>query len=225
MYLTKAQMTQEGMEKAASLDSEGFYQDHQMVWLLFAKDGEDADRPFLFSSMGGGDLQSCFILSETPPDQGQPFFDLQTKEVDPYFKPSQSFRLKTLVNACICTRHPEITDPDKPKRLNVKAYEDLLAEIEGREPKPLQEVYGEWLDKQGEWRGFSVDKVLQVSPPVRMYARKRRRARKMVMDLASVDAIITVTDPESFDMTWREGLGRSKSFGAGLMLLHPITPA
>ena len=91
----------------------------------------------------------------------------------------------------------------------------------------------EWLAAQGKTRGFSVDpdhvRVHDYRRHEITRTRKGRRGRghsdNPLHATLDFDGVLTVTDPERFRRASPQGLGSSRTWGCGLMLIDTSTCA
>ncbi|MGE3246933.1 MAG: type I-E CRISPR-associated protein Cas6/Cse3/CasE [Beijerinckiaceae bacterium] len=80
----------------------------------------------------------------------------------------------------------------------------------------------DWLTRQGEGKGFRIDRDLtQVVSYRRVALPRSGKERPAVIGQVDFEGILTVTDERAFAMSLRAGFGRAKAFGHGLMLLAP----
>lgn len=78
----------------------------------------------------------------------------------------------------------------------------------------------DWLARQGERRGFALDRDATKVVAYRRVALPRRGEDKpVIFGQVDYEGALTVTDAAAFADTLRSGLGRAKAFGCGLVLL------
>lgn len=87
--------------------------------------------------------------------------------------------------------------------------------IHGKRVPVPNEKLEQWLVEKLERTGFSVASL----DAARSY---RLPIRKRTVPVADIAAEITVADPELALKAYREGFGRSKNFGCGLLRLSPL---
>ncbi|MCQ4608670.1 type I-E CRISPR-associated protein Cas6/Cse3/CasE [Corynebacterium pseudogenitalium] len=87
--------------------------------------------------------------------------------------------------------------------------------IHGKRVPVPNEKLEQWLVQKLERAGFSVTNL----NAVRSY---RMPIRKRTVPVADITAEVTVADSELALKVYREGLGRSKNFGCGLLQLSPL---
>lgn len=107
-----------------------------------------------------------------------------------------------------------------------------------RRPLHRPEEQVAWLIRQGERHGFAVPAASDGAPDVAasplppLVGRKaddRPRARngdrlRITVQPVCFDGRLIVTDPDAFTTALREGIGRAKAYGCGLLSLAPDRP-
>lgn len=92
--------------------------------------------------------------------------------------------------------------------------EDAPAGVDPRRPAL------DWLARQGDAKGFDIDRAATGVMAYRSVALPRKREREpAVFGQVDFEGALTVTDAEAFGIALRAGFGRAKAFGCGLMLL------
>ena len=86
------------------------------------------------------------------------------------------------------------------------------------------EHQGEWLKRQAEKHGFSLNDGEWLVTGSRWYVfRKNRDSKNTVRMLAAAyDGILTVTDAEAFRKALCSGIGREKAYGMGMLTVMSI---
>ena len=87
------------------------------------------------------------------------------------------------------------------------------------------EHQGEWLKKQAEKNGFSLNDGEWLVTGSRWYIfRKNRNNRDQVKMLAATyEGVLTVTDTEAFRTALVKGIGREKAYGMGMLTIMGVT--
>ncbi len=225
------------------------YELHQTIWKGFQglKQGE-RERRFLYRHEETDSHHSVFVQSVTEPDWS--FLDneaegttAQMKTFDPNkIEPDVRFKFFLRSNPVIYRKG--YTDPDAQqkkrqgqRRIVVGAGMEYLAarlgvsihDLPSREEKQV-----EWLKNKGTQGGFTIEyddldrPLLIVGPSLDHIVRKPKVHCKPKEDefitITGVDftGILRVTDPVLFEKSLREGIGRSKAFGFGLLSIKRI---
>ncbi len=104
-------------------------------------------------------------------------------------------------------------------------YEALQHPDQGTMDRSREEVYSEWLAKQLDRRGGA---SLEAQPAKLVSFQRTRAVRKLRgRGSEGPDAVlrgtITVTDSAAFELLLRNGVGRHRSYGYGMLLLRPAS--
>jgi CRISPR system Cascade subunit CasE len=217
LYISRATFTAKGIEQLSRYTSEGIYTAHQFVWDLFDPVEDRKDRPFMFTPFKGS---SFYIQSTEIPSDPHGYVKLLTKTIEqPTMHMGAGLDLRAWVNATVCTRDERIVPKGRSKRLGLQTYEKLMCEANGETPRDLDALLFEWLERRSEDGGFKLHRVTALTPVFSEQGVGRRNP--ITMDFVQLEARVEVTDPEKFVTLWRNGIGRGKAFGAGLVLLKP----
>ena len=110
-----------------------------------------------------------------------------------------------------------------------KLLKEELEKAEGRKPEAeeiwqvTQDAARQWLTKREEHIGATIDSDHLI---VDNYQQERvaTESRENPIRYSTVDlqGILTVTDPERFEKALFNGIGKSKAFGCGLLLVRRV---
>lgn len=229
MYLSKIAFrpTLASQQALLNLGRNGAYASHQLLWKLFTEDNE---RKFLFreeqeplgSSLKGAPV--FFVLSEQQPIMESELFTIQAKSFAPKLSIGDRLAFKLRANPTISVR---VEGEKRSKRHDVLMHAKYLAKTQGVTDQTLinhkmEQAAKIWLaDPQRlERMGMSLDVV----PDVESYQQQKwtKNRDKNEISYSSVDyqGVLTVQSPERFLKTLLSGIGKSKAFGCGLMLVR-----
>jgi CRISPR system Cascade subunit CasE len=204
---------------------------HRLLWTLFA-DSPDRRRDFLWREEGGVDLvpgrTSFLILSARPPQDAHGLFAMdEPKEFAPVLASGDRLAFSLRANPVV-TKPGALNARGKPKRIRHDVVMDRLRHL----PKPppgetrgeqrlvmMEEAGQSWLAAQGERYGFTV----QGEPRIDGYDQRliRRTGKPSVrFSVLDLDGILEVREPELFVAALRQGFGKAKAWGCGLMLIR-----
>ncbi len=198
------------------------YAAHQLLWGLFPNDGFKK-RDFLFHKDERNGLFSFLVVSREKPVETETL-SVQSKKYTPQL--SEGVKLAfTLVG------NPVIARKTEGKNHSVKHDVWMDAKKEAQEKgfssteirSSCETAAKEWLIRQGERTGFhcSGESIL-----IDGYQQNRfyKGRGKGLIRFSSIhyEGLLTVTDPSAFTKMLAEGLGKSKAFGCGLMLVKRI---
>jgi len=192
---------------------------HRLIWTAFAGDSE-ATRRFLWRE----DSNGCFILlSDEPPHPAELFEAPEIKPFAPNLRPGDRLAFRMRVNA---TRTVKTGEP-KSNGKRARKHQDIVMQALHSVPKgeratarmdKAQAATGDWLKAQGERYGFRVCKCdVSGYRVMELPGRGRNAPRVGIVD---VDGVIEIARPEPFLERLKQGFGRAKAFGCGLMLIR-----
>ncbi|OPX56961.1 CRISPR system Cascade subunit CasE [Oceanospirillum multiglobuliferum] len=182
---------------------------HRVVYSLFADVRSDHEKQSHIQSGivyadQGGDFQGRKVLmvsDRKPAEQinGQ-FGQVMTKTISPDFLGHKNYRFKVQIN-------PVRKDKISGKRVAVKGRDQVAKWFIERAPK--------------SW-GFSVDpQTLQVEGiEVLQFADKEKR--QVTLGRATLQGQLTVIDPIVFAQSFKQGIGKGRAFGCGLLQIVPM---
>jgi CRISPR system Cascade subunit CasE len=201
------------------------YAIHQILWRLFPKD-HDAERDFLFRKEEGSGWPFFYMVSKRPPQSIKGLVQVDTKSYEPKLTDGQRLSFGLRANPVITKK---TADGNKRVRHDVvmNAKHDLAISATGKKNVTVGELQFDagitWLEDRADKLGFSFDPNY-----VRVFGyqqhRIKRRNRKSYIQFSTLDycGILSVTDPNRFCHTLMNGIGRSKAFGCGLMLVRRV---
>jgi len=195
---------------------------HQLLWQLFP-DSPEATRDFLYrldESRRG--LSIYLVSSREPRTNGLPW-RIETKQYTPKLKSGQRLRFSLRANPVVTRpssdgkrrlRHDVIMDEKHRQRQSSDETQTIV------DQKLVAEVGFNWLVQRSEKNGFIVRPENVFVFGYRQH-RLEKPGRKSSIRYSSIDyhGRLTVSEPELFIRTLFKGIGRSKAFGCGLMLV------
>lgn len=198
------------------------YAAHQLLWDLFPNDGSKK-RDFLFYKDDRNGLPSFFVVSQEKPVETEAL-SVQSKEYTPQLSEGDKLAF-TLVG------NPVIARKTEGKNHSVKHDVWMDAKKEAKEkgfsPAEIraacEDAAKEWLIRQGERTGFHCSEeyiLIDGYQQNRFYKGKGKGPIRF--SAVHYEGILTVTDPSAFTKMLAEGLGKSRAFGCGLMLVKRI---
>ncbi len=196
----------------------GPYAIHQLVWSLFADD-PDRKRDFLFRELENKGLPSFLILSERQP-LVLPGWQIETKPFAPELAAGDRLGFSLRANPVVRrrdaqgkqSRHDVVMDAKRRGReTGTLAPRVVLAHDAGRA----------WLLSRQENIGIQVDEAtLRVDGYQVRRFEKGAGSRRIHVATLDFTGTLTVCDPQTLLDQLRRGIGPSKSFGCGLLLLR-----
>ena len=202
------------------------YGEHQTIWRFFDCDS-DRKRDFLYRHVIEYGQTKYYVVSERIPTDITGIWKIDPpKMYDPVISNGQSFRFMLRANPVIDVR----CNNARSSRHDVVMYEQKrigYKQMSRTDRIPLsqlvQNVCTGWLDTRSGSNGFSINRDLVRADGYRRH-RNRIPNRNSTIQFSSVDfeGILSVTDPDLFTSMLFKGIGKSKAFGCGLMLIRRL---
>lgn len=230
MYLSKIMFRAGNASHQALLhiQQKGSYASHQLLWTLFPKQEQ---RHFLFredksdGGRSGVGMPEYLLLSATPPKIDSEFFSVKSKHFSPQLSVGDRLAFRLRANPTV-----SITSNSKTargKRHDVMMHAKTTARRDGvTDPQQLYQYMNQaaldWLmdpRRRTEW-GIDFDVQPNVVASYQHQAMKRHHAIRYTS--VDYEGILTVRDPAKLLTVLAQGVGRSKAFGCGLLLLRRI---
>jgi CRISPR system Cascade subunit CasE len=204
------------------LTQSGAYAAHQLLWKLFT---HEPDRSFLFREEIANDgVPAFYILSQKKPLVDTPSFSVASKPYQPQLKTGDRLAYKLRVNPTVSIS----VQGGRSKRHDVLMHAKQQAREEGvTNPRDIEAAMHNaaraWLaDEQRLTRwGFKLDSL----PDVERYTQHKfagKHGRPVQFSSVDLQGILTVEDPDKFLASVCTGIGKSKAFGCGLLLIRRI---
>ena len=199
------------------------YSAHQLLWKAFPKDAA-ATRDFLFRQENRGGLPCFYVVSSRHPTN-QDLFEIETKDYTPQIREGQRLAFSLRANPVVArkaegqkrsAKHDVWMDAKREAQGLELAGRELIAHCESRTKQ--------WLVSRAESLGFSLsEQFLSVDGYLQHQFYRRKGDRAIRFSSIDFKGILNVSDPERFLRSLFEGVGRSRSFGCGLMLVRKIS--
>lgn len=174
---------------------------HKLVYSLFPQQ-VDATRDFLYADKGGDwQTRQILMLSERAPLKSE-YGEIESREIPATFLEYDHYGFEVTVNAV------RRNGPTK-KTMPILGNENLLG----------------WFREKAPEFGFEVDTDnLQVTKVgvVRFEKNKAGKTFRQTHNTATFIGRLTVTDRQLFITSFKEGIGRAKGFGFGLLQIVPL---
>lgn len=187
------------------------YSLHRVVYSLFEDVRADPDKAASVSSGiqwadKGGNFNSrqILILSDRAPAEAidGKFGTVRTKPLPGAFLDHQLYRFTVIVNP--------VTRNNATRK---------LVPVKGRE------AIADWFLQraQASW-GFAVDQSTMEIHKIDVLQFNDKAQRTVTLQQAHITGFMRVSDPDTFEKSFRNGIGKGRSFGCGLLQIIPITP-
>jgi CRISPR system Cascade subunit CasE len=156
------------------------------------------------------------VQSATKPDWGYAFHNAgfllasspEVKSFEPRILKGQLLQFRLAANP---TRRLSRNSPDVKEK-----------SIGKRVPVPTDKLIN-WLARQAESAGFSIDKDSTISQPSYVYVNKKQNGEGQRLRYVLFEGLLRVADPDALQRTLIRGIGSCKAFGFGLLSLAPFS--
>lgn len=182
----------------------------------------DGQRPYLWRRFDPSQkivvLSSC-ALGRMPYE----YEVMPPKPFAPHLTAGEPLQFSLRANPVVQSMEPRPDGTERPVRHDVVMHARWHQDPQDPKPKAtlIQEEGTKWLRRQGLRTGFSfADDAVQVEGYCQYKMRRGAGHRPFVMATLDFDGLLTVEDPERLVQAVAQGLGPSKAYGCGLMLLR-----
>ena len=205
--------------------------DHRLIWTVIPPDV----RTDVEQSRTAGTPKSAFLwradrqrgryyLLGPKPLEESPFFTIETKPFEPALSPGERLAFDLRLNATV-DRKVGVDSQGKAIRQRCDVAMDLLkAEAKtdraGSRMQLAEKAAYDWLTTRAAEHGFHLDKLRLEGYRAERFA--RRGGKFGTLGIFDLKGALTITEPNSFLTRLRQGFGRGKAFGCGLMLIKRI---
>jgi CRISPR system Cascade subunit CasE len=202
------------------------YREHQALWSLF-DDNPDVTRDFLYRQVQENGRIKYYVLSKRIPVDKSGMWLVDTpKPYCPKLVEGQKLFFMLRVNPVITVtsadgkKHRHDAIMHEKKRVG---FQELPKNRRPALPDLIQDCGIHWLAVRSENNGFSFSKNAVIADGYRQH-QSRAKKQKAAIRYSTLDfqGALTVTDPERFNTALLSGIGKSKAFGCGLMLVRKI---
>ncbi|MFC3609540.1 type I-E CRISPR-associated protein Cas6/Cse3/CasE [Stutzerimonas tarimensis] len=188
------------------------YRDHALIWKLFPGDGMPRD--FIFRKV---DERSYLVVSARPPQSCPGLFELQSKPYAPNLAPGQLLRFDLRANPTVSRSEPGRRSQRHDVLMDAKRRADRPADV-----RELQQAAGcDWLLKRGEQWGLAISENTLMQDGYQQH-RLRRKGKGIEYSSLDYQGLAEVVDAERLQKALLEGVGHSKGFGCGLLLVKRV---
>ena len=196
------------------------YKEHHVVWKFF-DDDPDLKRDFLYHYENRMGRPGYYIVSNRKPVDQKNFWKVATKLYKPKIYLCQVFSFILRANPVITInskRHDVVMHEKQKIRYN------HLPKNERPSLQHLVEKSGyAWLESRAERSGFSIsESMLKIDGYQTYHTYKKGSKKPISYSVIEYEGILTVSNEERFKQTLFNGLGRSKAFGCGLLMIRPV---
>lgn len=189
------------------------YRDHALIWKLFPGDGMARD--FVFRRMD----DSFYVVSARPPQPDAGLFQIQSKPYAPQLEKGALLRFDLRANPTISRRRE--TGRSQRHDVLMDAKRGVAADEGGHLEQALDEAGRSWLLERAQQWGLAVHSDTVLQEGYRQH-RLRRKGRNIEYSTLDYQGLAEVIDPERLSQALLKGVGHSKGFGCGLLLIKRV---
>lgn len=202
------------------------YREHQVLWQLFDSD-PDARRDFLYRQrIENGRIKYYVLSNRMPVDKAGIWLLDSPKLYAPRVIEGQRLYFSLRVNPVVTVSSPD----GRKQRHDVVMHEKKSIGFDKLPPSErpslqhlVQSSCIQWLQTRAEPNGFKIT-VEQVTVDAYQQHASFTKQQKEPVRYSTVDfqGILTVTDADRFRQVLFKGIGKSKAFGCGLLMVKRI---
>jgi CRISPR system Cascade subunit CasE len=228
MYFSLITPTEGRERDAAHERASGPYDEHQWLWQLFPAP-EGTRRDFLFRRQVVGGVLRLYVVSKRPPLTKSAAWNIRTRDYAPALEAGARLRFDLRANPVVTThahdgkraRHDVVMQEKKRllKERGLARWQDWRDDDKPALYALVREACGAWLRSRASRLGFEVD---EESLAVDSYEQRSEKNGQLCFSTVDFSGELTVIDPAAFGVALRDGIGHSKAFGCGLLLVRRI---
>ena len=194
------------------------YSLHQAIWSLFA-DSPDRERDFLYRLDVAGKMPMVYAISKREPQDTKGFWNIRSKQYRPKIESGIHLGFTVRVNPVrkiAAKRHDVVMDAkfkarkEEQKRITTLSTQEIISQ-----------ACGKWIEQRSDKNGF---KLLQFRIDGYQQVKFVKPKGGGLIQYSTVDitGILKVINSQLFTRMLFSGLGPSKGFGCGLMLVRRV---
>ena len=195
MYLSRFLIPKQQMLKRRVFSE---YDLHKLIWTCFP-DRPDEKRSFLFRTeeLSSG-IQILLLSREQPVPIPFAAWD-GTKSFSASFAAGSLFMFRLKANP--------VQRGSADRKLHAITNEAALSD---------------WLHRKADRHGFSLKSVPEFSACHLAAFSKKQNQAQIALNIVDISGVLSVTDADAFAAAVRNGIGRGRAFGCGMLLLRRI---
>ena len=199
------------------------YREHQALWQLFDSN-PDAERDFLYRQVIEHGRIKYYALSRRIPVDKTGIWHIDTPKVyDPQLSEGQKLSFMLRVNPIVTIT----TESGKKQRHDVVMQEKKRSGYKNhpeKERPPLQQLVQQssikWLTERMDTNGFAFEPQQVIADGYRQHRSRINRQQHLIRySTVDFEGILTVVNIGLFRKALFSGIGKSKAFGCGLLLI------
>lgn len=199
---------------------------HRLLWTLYAGsiERQPGQAAFLWRRMDAG---GRFMLLGPQPAMDSPYFTVEARPFDIQFRDGQHLAFELRLNATADLK-AGVESQARGRRTDiVLAAMHRLQQADKERARSgslrleaAQLAVENWMDGRSMADGFALES-LRVTGYRALPPPGARSSRHSLVGISDVEGVVRVTRPDAFLARLRQGFGRMKAYGCGLMLVRP----
>ncbi|WP_321507317.1 type I-E CRISPR-associated protein Cas6/Cse3/CasE [uncultured Methanoregula sp.] len=220
MLISRVRLRSDAAEKKEFWEHvDSAYHMHSLVWDLFT-DGPERKRDFIYRQDAVHGLPAFFCVSDRVPNDRKGIWIVEPKPYAPVVKKDQVFSFVLRANPIRAKRDEEHKQHRHDVVMEAKTHLKEKQDVLPREADIVQEAGFVWLAQKGEANGFSIrDEDIRADGYLQHRFKKAKRNHEIMISTIDFTGLLTVTDPDAFIRALFTGIGPSKGFGCGMMMI------
>lgn len=219
-FITRAHLRQDAPAARALarllLDQSESDNGHRLVWTLFGQEPDSA-RDFLYRESAPGHF---LVVSPRRPHASDDIWVLESRPYDPLLPVGATYAFSLRANPAASVARPG------KRGLRV----DAVTHARTQKGDPLtadekEEAALAWLYARAPRLGVTFEREFCAASGYRRVSVPRKGAAPAQFSLIDFEGALRVEDPALLAQALRQGVGRARAYGAGLLLLRPLPPA
>ena len=217
------------------------YAAHQLVWRAFPSE-PNTPRDFVFRQEVSTGLDSVgdfgrrtpvfYVVSKRRPMIEEQSGSVQIKPYDPQITSGQRFTISLRANPVVSRRDERSSMKPQDQKGKLRRHDVLMeakrhAKCENLDPAEWREAQRravlKWLIKQSDQFGCSVneDESFAING-YRQHVLPRKGKKPIKFSSVDITGIIKVNEPDRLKKALFQGIGKSRGFGCGLLLIRRL---
>lgn len=201
------------------------YLGHQLAWSLFS-DHYDRERDFLYRWETDQAAPVLYIVSAREPLDKDGLFEIRTKPYHPALTESQPLAFSLRANAVVKRRDARDRQQVHDVVMDLKSELRQKGEWENSrltQADLVQQAGAQWLISRAEQYGFHVPAGMVRAESYQKHEfKKARGGRTVTFVTIDFQGRLDVRDPDLFRQALFEGIGPTKAYGCGLLMVRPL---
>lgn len=213
------------------------YEDHRLLWQFFPA-SPGIERDFVFRRMEGADGNAAslfYAVSGRQPQSPHPAWLVESKPYEPELRAGQELAFELRINPVQSrkrddggARRDDVVMHAKHQFAQRAGYDAWRDIPQNQRPQPyelIHEAVSNWFCGD-EANGSIAARNGFFARPAQLHVngyrqhRMRRKQTDIRVSTVDISGLLTVRDPELFVAALRNGIGKAKAFGCGLMLVR-----